>query len=200
MVKSFAAQDVDMSIMPGRRDSNFDIGQKMLLSLAMSIQKYRNVAASARTRPIQAVEDLMKAAKNRSKVTGQSVKHVLEEHINALDAMDGTDRTRNSRGWSHGQRFLLQAGDVKASSSKSQEQRSAVKDEMDYQDASRANRRLPGGSASVLDVMGRHVDQKSASTAIVPHEWHTDTFFDPVRSTMVFDPVRVRRGACCPGL
>jgi hypothetical protein len=91
MVRSLDPQYFDDRTEPGRRLNNMEIGMLMLAKLAESIEKYRP-KRNNHTNVAEAVESLLKAAKARSRATGQSVSEVLREHRDALEEGGGTSK------------------------------------------------------------------------------------------------------------
>lgn len=173
MVKSLNPRYRDHSVEHGRRESNYDIGEAMLATLAASIASYKSVYLSARHRPAQAAEDLLKAARHRARKEGKSVRQVLKEHIDALDAHDDASS-----------KFILTTRDAKATGD--QGQSSAFDSEMDRQDIDRANR--PAGR--LLGLVGKTID---ARQGLVVADWKPTSMAQAVTNEMADERLAIMR-------
>tara|TARA_B110000046_G_scaffold143506_1_gene150490 strand:- start:274 stop:966 length:693 start_codon:yes stop_codon:yes gene_type:complete len=89
MVRSLNPIDGDNRTEPGRRLSNTQIGELMLLKLAESIERHR---PKGKNRSMEAVEALLASARRRARATGLSVSEVLRQHQDAIEANSGDGR------------------------------------------------------------------------------------------------------------
>lgn len=147
MVKSLDITHGDFSRQPGRRLNNAEIGMLMLAKLAESMERYR--PQNARTAPVAAVEELLRTAKSTARRTGQTVRQVLRNHQEALEA-----------GGQHS-KFILTPGNASGPS----RDNSNIETAMALQDERRATHEFSEGTRAA----GQMADLHDASRQIMPY-------------------------------
>ena len=127
--------------------SDFDIGQLALAALARSVERYKGQFGVHRT--VAAVEELLRAAKDRARRSGKTVSQVLREHQDALEQHDMSGK------------FLVHTGNYGGA----HEQGAEVRGAMLLQDERRAAHTF----SALTTAAARAVDTAEASRTLVPY-------------------------------
>ena len=177
MVVSLDPNYASFKTTPGRRHSDFDIGQMAVAALARSVERYKGQFAVHRT--VSAVEELLRAAKIRARREGKTVSHVLREHQDALEHQDASSK------------FIVQTGDYGGAN----ESGHNVSGAMVLQDERRAEHTF----SSVTAAAARAVDSAESARMLVPYVEREELYVpEPSTSVMRLPALAHRLGGDTP--